>query len=321
MVARGPCLGGRSDRAVATSAAAALGAGVPSFARLLSRSAAPTRHEARAESPPAARRRRPPAARRPTRARERSQRARASAAPAARRAPREHARGTRRAPARERPRTRRGRARPPQMARIVLALAAGAAALAPGSKPAAQTRRELGQGLVAAVGALGAQAAVASAGDSPKFSFFGFFGNGGTLSEGAMYGSDQATPTYSPYSVYGKLGDEKAVYKKYNAKEIDFKKKMLAESERRVKAVDAAIGKKNWESVRRDLDGQVYNMRNTMNYLAAGPSAQPGAKAAAKQFYQDMEAVNLLCKRKKQAAAQDAYGAMMSSLDSFNKLI
>ena len=169
--------------------------------------------------------------------------------------------------------------------------------------------------------ALGAQAAVASAGDSPKFSFFGFFGNGGTLSEGAMYGSDQATPTYSPYSVYGKLGDEKAVYKKYNAKEIDFKKKMLAESERRVKGVDAAIGKKNWESVRRDLDGQVYNMRNTMNYLAAGPSAQPGAKAAAKQFYQDMEAVNLLCKRKKQAAAQDAYGAMMSSLDSFNKLI
>ena len=187
------------------------------------------------------------------------------------------------------------------MARIVLALAAGAAALAPGSKPAAQTRRELGQGLVAAVGALGAQAAVASAGDSPKFSFFGFFGNGGTMSEGAMYGTDQTTPTYSPYSVYGKLGDEKAVYKKYNAKEIDFKKKMLAESERRVKGVDAAIGKKNWESVRRDLDGQVYNMRNTMNYLAAGPSAQPGAKAAAKQFYQDMEAVNLLCKRKKQA--------------------
>ena len=169
------------------------------------------------------------------------------------------------------------------MARIVLALAAGAAALAPGSKPAAQTRRELGQGLVAAVGALGAQAAVASAGDSPKFSFFGFFGNGGTMSEGAMYGTDQTTPTYSPYSVYGKLGDEKAVYKKYNAKEIDFKKKMLAESERRVKGVDAAIGKKNWESVRRDLDGQVYNMRNTMNYLAAGPSAQPGAKAAAKR--------------------------------------
>merc|ERR1711924_393497 len=95
---------------------------------------------------------------------------------------------------------------------------------------------------------------------------------------GAMYGSDQATPSYSPYSVYGKLGDEKAVYKKYNAKEIDFKKKMGAESERRVKAVDAAIGKKNWESVRRDLDGQVYNMRNTMNYLRRGPRPSPAPR-------------------------------------------
>ena len=69
---------------------------------------------------------------------------------------------------------------------------------------------------------------------------------------------------------------------------------------------------KNWESVRRDLDGQVYNMRNTMNYLAAGPSAQPGAKAAAKQFYQDMEAVHLLCKRKKQAASGGTPAAQAS---------
>jgi len=96
---------------------------------------------------------------------------------------------------------------------------------------------------------------------------------------------------------------------------------MLAESERRVKGVDKAIEKKNWESVRRDLDGQVYNMRNTMNYLVAAPGSKPGAKAAAKQFYQDMEAVNLLCKRKKQAAAQDAYASMMASLDAFNKLV
>ena len=34
------------------------------------------------------------------------------------------------------------------------------------------------------------------------FSFFGFFGNGDTLSEGAMYGTDQSTATYSPYSVF-----------------------------------------------------------------------------------------------------------------------
>merc|ERR1712176_1744355 len=139
-------------------------------------------------------------------------------------------------------------------------------------KPTAQTRRELGQGLMTAVGLFGAQAAVASAGDSPKFSFFGFFGNGDTLSEGAMYGSDQSTPTYSPYSVYGKLGAEKAVYKKYNAKEIEFKKSMLAESERRVAIVNKWIDQKKWEEVRAGLDSQVYNMRGTMNYLAASPS-------------------------------------------------
>jgi hypothetical protein len=183
------------------------------------------------------------------------------------------------------------------------------------------SRRELGQGLLGAVGLFGSQAAFAEAGASPNFSFFGFFGNGNRQSEGGMYGSDQSSAVYSPYSVYGPRDGADVVYKRYNSKEIDFKRAMLAESEKRVKNVLPAIEKKNWESVRRDLDSQVYNMRNTMNYLAAGPSAKPGAKAAAKQFYQDMESVNLLCKRKKQDAAKEAYSSMMASLDSFNKLI
>mmetsp|Transcript_14286 Transcript_14286/g.44204 ORF Transcript_14286/g.44204 Transcript_14286/m.44204 type:complete len:209 (+) Transcript_14286:73-699(+) len=207
--------------------------------------------------------------------------------------------------------------------KTVLALALSASALAPGSQPktASQTRRELGQGLMTAIGAFGAQAAVASSGDSPKFSFFGFAGNGDAMSEGAMYGADQSSKVYSPYSVYGKLGAEDQIYKKYNAKEIEFKKGMLAESEKRVKAVNQWIDKKNWENVRSGLDSQVYNMRGTMNYLAASPSAKPGAKAAAKQFYQDMEAVNLLSKRKKQAAAMDAYNNMVNSMEKFNTLI
>jgi hypothetical protein len=183
------------------------------------------------------------------------------------------------------------------------------------------SRRELGQGLLGAVGLFGSQAAFAEAGASPNFSFFGFFGNGSRMSEGAMYGSDQSGSVYSPYSVYGPRDGEDVVYKRYNSKEIDFKRAMLAESEKRVKNVLPAIEKKNWESVRRDLTSQVYNMRDTMNYLAAGPSAKPGAKAAAKQFYQDVESVNLLCKRKKQDAAKEAYSSMMASLDSFNKLI
>ena len=96
---------------------------------------------------------------------------------------------------------------------------------------------------------------------------------------------------------------------------------MFAESAKRVAGTKAYIEKKSWEDVRSELERQVYNMRNTMNYLAAAPSAKPAAKAAAKKFYQDMEEVNLLSKRKKQAAALDAYATMMSSLEAYTKLI
>ena len=135
-----------------------------------------------------------------------------------------------------------------------------------------------------------------------------------------MYGSDQKDAVYSPYSVYGKLGDPKAVYKKYNDKEVAFKKAMFAESSKRVAKVNTYIEKKNWEDVRSELERQVYNMRGTMNYLAAA-SGKPEATAAAKKFYQDMEEVNLLSKRKKQAAALDAYATMMGSLEAYTKLI
>lgn len=126
------------------------------------------------------------------------------------------------------------------------------------------------------------------------------------------------------------------MYKKYNKDEVALKKKLLAESAKRVAGVDKYIAKKQWEEVRAELERQVYEMRATMNYLAAA-SGKPEAKAAAKKFYQDMEAVSLLSKvhslviaapahrlpaqRKNQAAASDAYKSMMSSLDAYAKLI
>merc|ERR1711966_347633 len=45
-------------------------------------------------------------------------------------------------------------------------------------------------------------------------SVFGLIGDGGAYSEGAAYGSDQAASTYSPYSVYGKVGSSDALYQK-----------------------------------------------------------------------------------------------------------
>ena len=157
----------------------------------------------------------------------------------------------------------------------------------------------------------------AAAGESPKFSFFGILGNAETFSEGAAYGIDQSAPTYSPYSPYS-ARDGSAVYNKFNSKEVDFQKKMFAESVKRVSGVDKYIEAKKWEDVRSELERQVYNMRGTMNYLAEG---KPEAAKAAKDFYQAMEAVNLYSKQKDQATAKTSYATMMAALDTYKKLI
>lgn len=208
------------------------------------------------------------------------------------------------------------------MQRLLATLFVGAAvALVPTMKLQGEAvdRRSLGAGLTAAVGAaLGSQAAYASAGDSPKFSVFGILGNADTYSEGAAYGIDTDKAEYSPYSPYSKMGE--GTYKKFNKEEVALKKKSLAESSKRVAGVNKYIAKKQWEEVRSELDRQVYEMRATMNYLAAA-SGKPEAKAAAKKFYTELEAVSLLSKRKNQAAAADAYKSMMASLDAYAKLI
>ncbi|KAJ8610377.1 hypothetical protein CTAYLR_003882 [Chrysophaeum taylorii] len=202
----------------------------------------------------------------------------------------------------------------------ILATTFGAVAgLVPQMKAETSTmvdRRAFGASLGAIGAALSSQAAYAAAGDSPKFSFFGIGGNADTYSEGAAYGIDSDKSEYSPYSPYSKVGE--GAYKKYNPEEVAFKKKLLAESTKRVKGIDKYIAGKEWEEVRSELARQVYDMRATMNYLASG---KPEATATAKKFYQEMEAVNLLSKRKNQDAALDAYKEMMTTLEAYTKLI
>lgn len=120
--------------------------------------------------------------------------------------------------------------------------------------------------------------------------------------------------------MYGPRDGADVVYKRGNAEEVKFKKAMFTENSKRVAKTKTYIEKKSWEDVRSELIRQAYNMRNTMNYLAAN-SGKPEAKAAAKEFYQNLEQVNLLSKRKKQDAALAAYDDMMASLDKFSKLI
>ena len=77
---------------------------------------------------------------------------------------------------------------------------------------------------------------------------------------------------------------------------------ILTESEKRLKSnvIPKAISRKAWSEVTTELSRQLYSMRKAMNSVG-------GDAAAAKTFYQDIEALNLACLRKKQDVAQAAY--------------
>lgn len=135
-----------------------------------------------------------------------------------------------------------------------------------------------------------------------------------------LAGSDQTEKLYSPYGVFGPLDGPDVVYKKYNKAEVTFKKKMFADSASRVSKINAYIEKKQWEEVRAELQRQVYNMRETMNYLAKA-SGNKAAAPAARAFYQSMEDVNLFSKRKNKGAALSAYAEMMTALNTYSALI
>lgn len=205
----------------------------------------------------------------------------------------------------------------------VLALAMGASAFTPMTAgPVAraavrmsaesQGRREFGAAFAASLAAAGAaSSANAVSGDSPKFSLFGVIGAGDSYSEGAAYGSDQSQGVYSAYSPYSAAGEQSL------ANGADYTKSLkatIAESEKRIRTkLTPEIEKKSWLNVSAELTRQVYNLRNAMNGLATTDAA----KAKAKQFYVDIEELDLACKRKDQARAFKAYDKTLASLDAY----
>ena len=66
------------------------------------------------------------------------------------------------------------------------------------------------------------------------------------------------------------------------------------------KVIPAAIARKEWSQVTTELSRQLYTMRKAMNTVG-------GDAALRTAFYQDIEALNLACLRKKQDVAQAAY--------------
>lgn len=160
---------------------------------------------------------------------------------------------------------------------------------------------------------LPAAAANAAAGESPRFSVFGVIGDGTSYSEGAAYGSDQSTKVYSPYSVYGNVGDEGALYDKSNAEYADRKKAIIAESKVRLGLLDGYITKKQWFNVKDELTRYMYETRGAVRGLATTPKQ----KKAADEFFKAIEATYLSATLKKGDECSAAAAASVAALDAF----
>jgi len=142
---------------------------------------------------------------------------------------------------------------------------------------------------IAAVGAAFVPAiANAAAGESPRFSVFGIIGDGTAYSEGGAYGSDQSSRTFSPYSVYGKVGPDSLYVKADDSDYIARKKAILAETKNRLNRLPAYIEKKKWFEVKNELDRYMYETRGAMRGLAKTFEQ----KEAADAFFKSIEKTN-----------------------------
>lgn len=176
------------------------------------------------------------------------------------------------------------------------------------------SRREAISTGAAAVGAAFLPAAAnAAAGESPRFSVFGLLGDGSSYSEGAAYGSDQSAPVYSPYSVYGEVGGEGAIYDPSTSAYAARKKAVLAETAKRVDKLPSYVEKKQWFNVRDELTRYMYETRGAMKGLASTPEQ----KAAATAFFKAIEATDGAARVKDQDACMAAAKASASTLAAF----
>jgi photosystem II oxygen-evolving enhancer protein 3 len=174
-------------------------------------------------------------------------------------------------------------------------------------------RREAIKTGAAAIGAAFLPAAAnAAVGESPRFSVFGLLGDGTSYSEGAAYGSDQSTKTYSPYSVYGNV-DENSLYKPDNPEYSARKKAVLAETRKRLAKLPAYVEKKAWFEVSDELSRFMYETRGA----AKGLATTPEQKKACTAFFKSIEQTDLAARRKNQELARTSAADTIPKLDAF----
>jgi len=178
----------------------------------------------------------------------------------------------------------------------------------------AENSRREALSTIAAAGAVFLPAAAnAAAGESPRFSVFGLIGDGTSYSEGAAYGSDQSSPLYSPYSVYGDVGGKDAIYSKDDASYAARKKAYIAESQKRLSFLPGYVEKKQWFNVKDELTRYMYETRGAVRGLAKTAEQ----KKIAKDFFQAIEEASLQATLKNQDKCAAASAASAKLLDQF----
>lgn len=205
---------------------------------------------------------------------------------------------------------------------IFAALVASASAFAPQADVRVSTelgasRRDVMNAAAAAAAAFVPVAANAAAGESPRFSVFGVIGDGSSYSEGAAYGSDQSTKTYSPYSVYGNEGDKASLYDPNTPEFAARKKAFVAETGNRLAKLPAYIEKKQWFNVNDELTRYMYDTR----FAVKGLATTKEQKKAAKAFLTAIESTSLYSRQKKQDACMAAAKDSAAKLDAFAALL
>jgi hypothetical protein len=177
------------------------------------------------------------------------------------------------------------------------------------------SRREAIVTGAAAVGAAFLPAAAqAAVGESPRFSVFGLLGDGTSYSEGAAYGSDQSTKTYSPYSVYGEV-DGNPNYDPNNKEYTDRKMAVLTETRKRLLKLPKYVSRKEWSNVNTELARFMYETRGA----ARGLAKTPEQKVLATAFFKSIETTDLAARRKKQEPCAAAALDTVVTLDALIK--
>jgi hypothetical protein len=164
----------------------------------------------------------------------------------------------------------------------------------------------------AAVGAafLPVAAANAAVGESPRFSVFGLIGDTSSYSEGTAYGTDQSTPLYSPYSVYGDVGADSLFTKNdYSGN----KKAILVETKKRLAKLPGYVESKKWWEVRAELSRYMYETRGAVRGLATTPTQ----KKAATAFFKAIETADNGARLKKGDMAMQGSKDAAAKLDAF----